>query len=242
MLYCFNKCDFVCYIFKTYICPIPNDYPVELPLRPTIELNEFLRVISKAELAEIVSAVEKALAETYESIGTGPFIPQFRSIYSSCLFPNIWGQLEALARTNPAWEVKKNRMTFILVKRGVCQFHFYKGRHNASFKPTSKRQTAIVQGELYGDLENLPSIIFQHFSDRANSQLLGFHALFFERGKLQVDYNVGRQTADEQQGVKFDITVNSPIHHGEPAEKLGVRFRPKKKSQPAAEVKKQQGG
>jgi hypothetical protein len=215
---------------------------VQLPLRPTIELNEFLRVISKAELKEIVSAVEKALADTYEKIGTDPFIPQFRSIYSSCLLPNIWGQLEALAQTNPDWEVKKNRMTFILVKRGVCQFHFYKGRQGGSFKPTSKRQKAIVQGELYGDLENLPSIILQHFSDRANSQLLGFHALFFERGKLQVDYNVERQMADEQQGVKFDIPINVPVHHGESTEKLGVRFRPKKKAQPAAEVKKQRGG
>lgn len=199
-------------------------------IRPAINLTDFKSQIPAHELQVIISAVEAAMQMTVEMEGVDPFIPQFRAIYSSCLFPRIWGKLEEVFAGEEAWEVKKSRMTFTLIKKNVCQFHFYKGNASASFKATSKRQKAIVQGELYGDLEELPSVILQHFSDRMNSQLVGFHALFFVRGKLVEDFDILHQSSAQQSGLSITL---KPEAAEELVPGLTVRFKKKDKAAPA---------
>lgn len=209
---------------------------MDTALRPSITLTDFQKLVPMEELHYIVGAVEKAIEITLEKEGTDPYIPHFRAIYSSCLFPRIWGTLEKLFRNNDEWELKKMPMTFVLIKRNVCQFHFYKGRANSPFKANSKRQRAIVQGELYGDLENLPSVILQHFSDRANSQLVGFHALFYVRGKLAEEFDILRHTSTHHPKL---ILGDAPQPSAEGETGLTIKFRPKKRPQTAT-VKKQQ--
>lgn len=208
-------------------------------LRPNITLTDFRGLIPTEELHAIISAVEKAMAITLEAEGTDLYIPHFRAIYSSCLFPRIWGMLEESFMTNEDWEIKKTAMTFTLIKKGICQFHFYKGRSNAAFKAVSKRQKAIVQGELYADLENLPSVILQHFSDRANSQLLGFHALFFVRGQLAEEFDVMHQTSTHNLALVLDNEVKP---NTEEANSLVVRFRPKRRQNNTDSKKLQKEG
>ena len=209
------------------------------PLRPSINLTDFRRQVPLEELQEIIVAMEKAMAITLEVEGTDLYIPHFRAIYSSCLFPRIWGMMAEAFAGNEAWEVKKSSMTFVLIKKGVCQFHFYKGHSKAGFKAVSKRQKAIVQGELYGDLENLPSIILQHISDRANANLVGFHALFYVRGALAEQFDVMRQTATHHPKINM-LPVEQPTPAA--ADGLAIKFVPKKRSQPAATEKRQKKG
>lgn len=204
-------------------------------LRPAINLTDFKSQIPAEELQVIISAVEAAMQMTVEIEGVDPFIPQFRAIYSSCLFPRIWGKLEEVFAGQESWEVKKSRMTFTLIKKDVCQFHFYKGNGKSSFKATSKRQKAIVQGELYGDLEELPSVILQHFSDRMNSQLLGFHALFFVRGKLVEDFDILHQNSAQQAGLAITKKAEE-VEELVPG--LTIRFKKKDKTAAATPLKR----
>ncbi len=213
--------------------------PMETTLRPTITLSDFRDLVTPDELQAIVNAVERAITITLEVEGTDLYIPHFRAIYSSCLFPRIWGMLEERFRSDEDWEVKKTLMTFTLIKKGVCQFHFYKGRANAAFKANSKRQKAIVQGELYADLEMLPSVILQHFSDRANSHLVGFHALFFVRGQLMEEFDVLRQASTHNLALELEQDIY-PIT--DEADSLVIKFRPKKKGNPGNDSKQQQKG
>lgn len=203
-------------------------------LRPAINLTDFKNQIPATELQVIIKAVENAMQMTMDIEGVDPFIPHFRAIYSACLFPRIWGKLEEVFAGEDSWEVKKSRMTFTLIKKGVCQFHFYKGSATSSFKATSKRQKAIVQGELYGDLEELPSVILQHFSDRMNSQLVGFHALFFVRGKLVEDFDILHQHSAEQAGLSI---TSKPAVVEEVVPGLTIRFKKKDKATPVTAQK-----
>jgi hypothetical protein len=204
-------------------------------LRPPINLTDFKSQIPATELQVIIKAVEDAMQMTMDIEGVDPFIPHFRAIYSSCLFPRIWGKLEEVFAGDDSWEVKKSRMTFTLIKKGICQFHFYKGSASASFKATSKRQKAIVQGELYGDLEVLPSVILQHFSDRMNSQLVGFHALFFVRGKLVEDFDILHQNSAQQSGLSISPKQEA-VEEVVPG--LTIRFKKKDKTAPATPQKR----
>ena len=199
-------------------------------LRPAINLTDFKSQIPGTELQVIIRAVEDAMQMTMDIEGVDPFIPHFRAIYSACLFPRIWGMLEKVFAGQETWEVKKSRMTFTLIKKDVCQFHFYKGNAKSAFKATSRRQKAIIQGELYGDLEELPSVILQHFSDRMNSELVGFHALFFVRGKLVEDFDILHQNSTTQSGL---TTVLKPETVEELVPGLTVRFKPKDKNKAA---------
>lgn len=204
-------------------------------LRPPINLTDFKSQIPATELQVIMKAVADAMQMTMDVEGVDPFIPHFRAIYSSCLFPRIWGKLEEVFASDDSWEVKKSPMTFTLIKKGICQFHFYKGSAKGSFRATSKRQKAIIQGELYGDLEVLPSVILQHFSDRMNSQLVGFHALFFVRGKMVEDFDILHQNSAQQSGLSISP---KPIVAEEVVPGLTIRFKKKDKTAPATPQKR----
>ena len=169
-----------------------------------------------------MNAVNEALEFTAEKIGTDPYWPLFSSIYSSTAFPQIYGRMEQSFGKKEGWEVKRSRFTFTLIRTGVCQFHFYKGRHSTKFKAQSQRQKAIVGGDLYGDLENLPSIIIQHFSDKLNTQLVGFHALFFKHGELVDDFDIMHKLRNTPLAIP-EFSRPEPVDT-----EVMIRFTPKK--------------
>jgi hypothetical protein len=199
--------------------------------RPFLPLAEFRTQLPTDELQQIMDAVNRALNYTAEKIGTDHYWPLFKAIYSATAFPQIYGQMEEVFGKSEDWQVKRMPMTFTLIKKGVCQFHFYKGNGRSAFKAQSKRQKAIINGDLYADLENLPSIILRHSSDKLNSQLIGFHALFFKGGVLIDDFDIMNKIELSQTGIRefANSEETSAINTV-----VATKFTPKAKKKPGA--------
>lgn len=154
-------------------------------VRPSMTAEDFQQKVSPYEQALMVTAIEKALRYTFERDGAERCIASFRLMYSGVVFTRVWRFIDEAFAKLEGWRIKRSGFTFILVKDGVCQFHFYKGNKDFPFKAETQRQKSIVFGQHYSDLEDLPSVIIRHYSDKLSINLIGVDALFFENGKQE---------------------------------------------------------
>jgi hypothetical protein len=200
--------------------------------RPLITATEFKQKVTLEEQALIVTAIEAALKYTFERDGSERCISSFRLMYSGLVFTRIWRFIDEAFSKTEGWRVKRSGFTFILIKDEICQFHLYKGNKSFPFKAETNRQKRIVYGEHYSDLEDLPSVIIRHYSDKLSVNLIGVDALFFENGKQEDSLDIMKNMLYSSPTIKlgsFSITNNSDAERNEEPLKFVAKGNRKKK-------------